>query len=79
MLKIPNLTPPTPSEQPNTSIPLSNPTVPCNFSTNYCLMIQQDEKSTQVYIRPIWDGSSLPIYLYEAWRDVWQFKIIFYE
>ena len=21
-------------------------------------MIQQDEKSTQVYIRPIWDGSS---------------------
>ena len=23
-------------------------------------MIQQDEKSTQIYIRPIWDGSSVP-------------------
>ena len=23
-------------------------------------MIQQDEKSTQLYITPIWDGSSVP-------------------
>ena len=30
----------------------------CSRESTNCLMIQQNEKSTQNYIRPIWDGST---------------------
>ena len=33
----------------------------CSRESTNCLIIQQDEKSTEIYIRPIGDGSSVPI------------------